>query len=239
MMVANLSITKGKVITSGLAGILGALVFLTTIHIAAKIAVIAFAAIATYLVLSIIQKIRSGKNGASAKTKEQSDVSEDEGYDSAGEEKDAVISAEEQEKIEVQKQEELINKRAQERMEQGSLGGPINAFGGPISDKVISTEGHVSVDYREAMVVPKKIVLDDNISIQNNSSSASIPMESLPTHIDAFGNSLSTEQPSTNISMESEPKRKLSPAELLLKWQKDDEKAFIKQHENLIGKPCL
>ncbi|WP_375316554.1 hypothetical protein [Wolbachia endosymbiont (group A) of Colletes cunicularius] len=62
-MVAILNVTKGKnkVITSGLAGALSALIFLTAIHIAAKIAIIISAAVVTYLLLSLIHKIRTKK----------------------------------------------------------------------------------------------------------------------------------------------------------------------------------
>nr|WP_244953422.1 hypothetical protein [Wolbachia pipientis] len=60
-MVAILNITKGKnkVIVSGLAGALSALIFLTAIHIAAKIAIIVSAAAVTYLLLLVIYKIRT------------------------------------------------------------------------------------------------------------------------------------------------------------------------------------
>lgn len=63
-MVAILNITKGKnkVIVSGLAGALSALIFLTAIHIAAKIAIIVSAAAVTYLLLLLIHKIRTKKN---------------------------------------------------------------------------------------------------------------------------------------------------------------------------------
>ncbi|MGL9758196.1 MAG: hypothetical protein ACR5LA_05035 [Wolbachia sp.] len=49
-MVAILNITKGKnkIIVSGLAGALSALIFLAAIHIAAKVAIIVAAAAVTY-----------------------------------------------------------------------------------------------------------------------------------------------------------------------------------------------
>ncbi|WP_341822018.1 hypothetical protein [Wolbachia endosymbiont (group A) of Ischnus inquisitorius] len=47
------------------------------------------------------------------------------------------------------------------------------------------------------------------------SSATNIVMEPLPKHMDALGNPL-PERPSANISIESKPERKLSPAEWLL-----------------------
>ncbi len=83
-MVAILNITKGKnkVIVSGLAGALSALIFLTAIHIAAKIAIIVSAAAVTYLLLSLIHKIRTKA--------EITRVSGDKVSEDEGEEKDTV-----------------------------------------------------------------------------------------------------------------------------------------------------
>ncbi|WP_250295063.1 hypothetical protein [Wolbachia endosymbiont of Oedothorax gibbosus] len=115
-MVAILNVTKGKnkVIVSGLAGALSALIFLTAIHIAAKIAIIVSAAAVTYLLLSLIHKIRTKKEQPA----EITGVSEDEGYSSVdeGEEKDTV---EESEKTEAELEEEIIRKRAEEKMKNG------------------------------------------------------------------------------------------------------------------------
>ncbi|WP_338406530.1 MULTISPECIES: hypothetical protein [unclassified Wolbachia] len=120
-MVAILNVTKGKnkVITSGLAGALSALIFLTAIHIAAKIAIIVAAAVVTYLLLSLIHKIRTKKEQPAEITGVSGDkVSEDEGYSSVdeGEEKDTV---EEPEKTEAELEEEIIRKRAEEKMKNG------------------------------------------------------------------------------------------------------------------------
>ncbi|WP_353287633.1 hypothetical protein [Wolbachia endosymbiont (group B) of Gerris lacustris] len=112
-MVAVLSVTEGKnkVIVSGLVGVSSTLVFLTVIHIAAKIAIIVTAAAVTYALLSLINKAR-------AKSAKIADVSEDEVHSSAGksEEKDTV---EELEKAEAELEEEIIRKRAEEKMKNG------------------------------------------------------------------------------------------------------------------------
>ncbi len=200
-MVAILNITKGKnkVIVSGLAGALSALIFLTAIHIAAKIAIIVAAAAVTYLLLSLIHKIRTKKEQpAEIIGVSEEKVSEDEGYSSVdkGEEKDTV---KESEKTEAELEEELKNKRAQERMEKGSLGGPINAFGEPILDEIIDTGNSNPVDYTKTMVVPEKIILgmpDDKTLTQN--SSIKNQMKSLPEHMYVFGNPL-PEQPLSNL----------------------------------------
>ncbi|WP_386087057.1 hypothetical protein [Wolbachia endosymbiont (group A) of Norellia spinipes] len=107
-MVAILNVTKGKrkVIVSGLAGALSALIFLTAIHIAAKIAIIVSAAAVTYLLLLLIHKIRTKA--------EITRVSEDE-----GEEKDTEISVKEPKRTETELAEELKNKRVQEEMKNG------------------------------------------------------------------------------------------------------------------------
>ncbi|MFT4314727.1 MAG: hypothetical protein AB3P11_06645 [Wolbachia pipientis] len=114
-MVAVLSVTEGKnkVIVSGLVGVSSTLVFLTVIHIAAKIAIIVTAAAVTYLLLLLIHKIRTKKEQPA----EITGVSEDEVHSSAGksEEKDTV---EELEKTEAEL-EELKNKRAEEEMKNG------------------------------------------------------------------------------------------------------------------------
>jgi|GEM_PF-5048217 len=200
-MVAILNITKGKnkVIVSGLAGALSALIFLTAIHIAAKIAIIVAAAAVTYLLLSLIHKIRTKKEQpAEIIGVSEEKVSEDEGYSSVdeGEEKDTV---KESEKTEAELEEELKNKRAQERMEKGSLGGPINAFGEPILDEIIDTGNSNPVDYTKTMVVPEKIILgmpDDKTLTQN--SSIKNQMKSLPEHMYVFGNPF-PEQPLSNL----------------------------------------
>lgn len=110
-MVAILNITKGKnkVIVSGLAGALSALIFLTAIHIAAKIAIIVSAATVTYLLLLLIHKIRTKKEQPAEITGVSGDkVSEDEGYSSVdeGEEKD---TAKEPERTEAELEEEMKN----------------------------------------------------------------------------------------------------------------------------------
>lgn len=104
-MVAILNVTKGKnkVITSGLAGALSALIFLTAIHIAAKIAIIVAAAVVTYLLLSLIHKIRTKKEQPTEITGVSGEkVSEDKGYSSVdeGEEKNVITPVEEQKEIE-------------------------------------------------------------------------------------------------------------------------------------------
>lgn len=109
-MVAILNITKGKnkVIVSGLAGALSALIFLTAIHIAAKIAIIVSAAAVTYLLLSLIHKIRTKA--------EITRVSGDKVSEDEGEEKDTV---KEPKRTETELEEELKNKRAEEEMKNG------------------------------------------------------------------------------------------------------------------------
>lgn len=86
-MVAVLSVIEGKnkAIVSGLVGVSSTLVFLTMIHIAAKIAIIVTAAAVTYALLSLLNKARP-------KSVKTDDMSEDEGYSSVdeGEEKDTV-----------------------------------------------------------------------------------------------------------------------------------------------------
>ncbi|MFP3020358.1 MAG: hypothetical protein ACEY3F_03285 [Wolbachia sp.] len=118
-MVAILNITKGKnkVIVSGLAGALSALIFLAAIHIAAKIAIIISAAVVTYLLLSLIHKIRTKKEQPAKIT----GVSEDEGYSSVdeGEGKDTEISVKEPKRTETELEEEIIRKRAEEKMKNG------------------------------------------------------------------------------------------------------------------------
>lgn len=120
-MVAVLSLTEGKnkVIVSGLVGVSSTLVFLTVIHIAAKIAIIVTAAAVTYLLLLLIHKIRTKKEQPAEITGVSGDkVSEDEGYSSVdeGEEKDTV---KEPERTETELEEELKNKRAEEEMKNG------------------------------------------------------------------------------------------------------------------------
>lgn len=221
-MVAVLSVTEGKnkVIVSGLVGVSSTLVFLTVIHITAKIAIIVTAAAVTYLLLLLIHKIRTKKEQPA----EITGVSGDEGYSSVdeGEEKDTEISAKEPERAETELEEEIIRKRAQERMEKGSLGGPINAFGEPIH-VTIDAENSNPVDYTKTMVVPEKIILgmpDDKTLTQNSSSSVKNQMKSLPEHMDVFGNPLPEQPPSNlpNIGPKSKSTQKLSAADLLLRY---------------------
>uniref|UniRef100_A0A3B0IXF5 Uncharacterized protein n=1 Tax=Wolbachia endosymbiont of Aleurodicus floccissimus TaxID=2152762 RepID=A0A3B0IXF5_9RICK len=218
-MVAVLSVTEGKnkVIVSGLVGVSSTLVFLTVIHIAAKIAIIVTAAAVTYALLSLLNKARP-------KSVKTDDMSEDEGYSSVdeGEEKDTEISAKEPERAETELEEEIIRKRAQERMEKGSLGGPINAFGEPIH-VTIDAENSNPVDYTKTMVVPEKIILgmpNDKTLTQNSSSSVKNQMKSLPEHMDVFGNPLPEQPPSNlpNIGPKSKSTQKLSAADLLLRY---------------------
>lgn len=194
-MVAILNVTKGKnkVIVSGLAGALSALIFLTAIHIAAKIAIIVSAAAVTYLLLSLIHKIRTKKEQPAEITGVSGDkVSEDEGYSSVdeGEEKDTEISVKEPERTEAELEEEIIRKRAEEKMKNG-LPKHMDFKGNSLSKSAVTTDSHFV------------------------SSATNIVMESLPKHMDALGNPL-PERPSANISIESKPERKLSPAEWLL-----------------------
>ncbi|CCE77710.1 MULTISPECIES: hypothetical protein [Wolbachia] len=207
-MVAVLSVTEGKnkVIVSGLVGVSSTLVFLTVIHIAAKIAIIVTAAAVTYALLSLLNKARP-------KSVKTDDMSEDEGYSSVdeGEEKDTEISEKEPERTETELEEEIIRKRAQERMEKGSLGGPIDA------------ENSNPVDYTKTMVVPEKIILgmpDDKTLTQNSSSSIKNQMKSLPEHMDVSGNPLPEQLPSNlpNIGPKSKSTQKLSAADLLLRY---------------------
>lgn len=220
-MVAILNVTKGKnkVIVSGLAGALSALIFLTAIHIAAKIAIIVSAAAVTYLLLSLVHKIRT----KAEITRVSGDkVSEDEGYSSVdeGEEKDTV---KEPKRTETEREEEIIRKRAQERMEKGSLGGPINAFGEPIH-VTIDAENSNPVDYTKTMVVPEEIILsmlNDKTLTQNNSSSIKNQMKPLPEHTDVPGNPLPG-QVLSNLELESKSTQKLSALDLLLQCKNVD-----------------
>ncbi|MBA8755496.1 hypothetical protein OZD68_04455 [Wolbachia endosymbiont of Drosophila bicornuta] len=229
-MVAILNVTKGKnkVIVSGLAGALSALIFLTAIHIAAKIAIIVSAAAVTYLLLSLVHKIRT----KAEITRVSGDkVSEDEGYSSVdeGEEKDTV---KEPKRTETEREEEIIRKRAQERMEKGSLGGPINAFGEPIH-VTIDAENSNPVDYTKTMVVPEEIILsmlNDKTLTQNNSSSIKNQMKPLPEHTDVPGNPLPG-QVLSNLELESKSTQKLSALDLLLQCKNvdNDVKKMLKQ----------
>ncbi|KAB2978476.1 MULTISPECIES: hypothetical protein [unclassified Wolbachia] len=232
-MVAILNITKGKnkVIVSGLAGALSALIFLTAIHIAAKIAIIVSAAAVTYLLLSLIHKIRTKKEQPEITGVSGEKVSEDEGYSSVdeGEEKD---TAKEPERTETELEEEIIRKRAQERMEKGSLGGPINAFGEPIH-VTIDAENSNPVDYTKTMVVPEEIILsmlNDKTLTQNNSSSIKNQMKPLPEHMDVPGNPLPG-QVLSNLELESKSTQKLSALDLLLQCKNvdNDVKKMLKQ----------
>ncbi|MFT0819608.1 MULTISPECIES: hypothetical protein [Wolbachia] len=180
-MVAILNVTKGKnkVIVSGLAGALSALIFLTAIHIAAKIAIIVSAAAVTYLLLSLIHKIRTKA--------EITRVSGDKVSEDEGEEKDTV---KEPKRTETELEEELKNKRAEEEMKNG-LPKHMDFKGNSLSKSADTKDSH------------------------SVSSATNIVMEPLPKHMDALGNLL-PERPSANISIESKPERKLSPAEWLL-----------------------
>ncbi|MDX5518255.1 MAG: hypothetical protein O7177_01450, partial [Wolbachia endosymbiont of Andrena agilissima] len=210
--------TKGKrkVIVSGLAGALSALIFLTAIHIAAKIAIIVSAAAVTYLLLSLIHKIRTKKEQPA----EITGVSGDE-----GEEKGTV---KEPKRTETELEEEIIRKRAQEYMKNG-LGGPINAVGKPIHVETIDAENSNPVDYTKTMVVPGKIVLgmpdpDNETLTQNSSSFIKNQMKPLPEHMDVSGNPL-PKQPSsdlTNVGLKSKSTQKLSAADLLLQCENVD-----------------
>ncbi|WP_265023486.1 hypothetical protein [Wolbachia endosymbiont (group A) of Epistrophe grossularia] len=182
-MVAILNITKGKnkVIVSGLAGALSALIFLTAIHIAAKIAIIVSAAAVTYLLLSLIHKIRTKA--------EITRVSGDKVSEDEGEEKDTV---KEPKRTETELEEELKNKRAEEEMKNG-LPKHMDFKGNSLSKSADTKDSH------------------------SVSSATNIVMEPLPKHMDALGNPL-PERPSANISIESKPERKLSPAEWLLQF---------------------
>ncbi|WP_265024232.1 hypothetical protein [Wolbachia endosymbiont (group A) of Epagoge grotiana] len=229
-MVAILNVTKGKnkVIVSGLAGALSALIFLTAIHIAAKIAIIVSAAAVTYLLLSLVHKIRTK---AEISRVSGDKVSEDEGYSSVdeGEEKDTV---KEPKRTETELEEEIIRKRAQERMEKGSLGGPINAFGEPIH-VTIDAENSNPVDYTKTMVVPEEIILsmlNDKTLTQNNSSSIKNQMKPLPEHMDVPGNPLPG-QVLSNLELESKSTQKLSALDLLLQCKNvdNDVKKMLKQ----------
>ncbi|WP_374698420.1 hypothetical protein [Wolbachia endosymbiont (group B) of Limnophora tigrina] len=186
-MVAILNITKGKnkVIVSGLAGALSALIFLTAIHIAAKIAIIVSAAAVTYLLLLLIHKIRTKKEQPA----EIIGASEDEGYSSVdeGEEKDTV---KEPKGTETELEEEIIRKRAEEKMKNG-LPEHMDFKGNSLSKSADTKDSH------------------------SVSSATNVVMEPLPKHMDVLGNPL-PERPSANISIESKPERKLSPAEWLL-----------------------
>ncbi|WP_265034488.1 MULTISPECIES: hypothetical protein [unclassified Wolbachia] len=210
---------------SGLAGALSALIFLTAIHIAAKIAIIISAAVVTYLLLSLIHKIRTKKE----RPAEITGVSEDEGYSSVdeGEEKDMEISEKEPKKepkrTETELEEELKNKRAQERMEKRLLGDSINAFSKPIIVEIIDTGNSNPVDYTKTMVVPEKIILgmpDDKTLTQNSSSSIKNQMKSPPEHMDVSDNPLPG-QPSrdlTNVGLKSKSTQKLSAAKWLSQY---------------------
>ncbi|OCA05883.1 hypothetical protein [Wolbachia endosymbiont of Trichogramma pretiosum] len=112
-MAAVLSVTEGKnkVIVSGLVGVLSTLVFLTVIHIAAKIAIIVTATAVAYALLSLLNKL-------GPKSVKTDDMSEDEGYSSVdeGEEKDTI---KELKITETELEGGLKNKRAEEEMKNG------------------------------------------------------------------------------------------------------------------------
>jgi hypothetical protein len=110
----NMTEGKNKVIVSGLAGALSSfLIFLTVIDIAAKVSIIVTAAAVTYILLSLIHKVKA----RSAKTH---GMSESEGYSSVdkGEEKDTEISVKEPKRTETEL-EEIIRIRAEEEMKNG------------------------------------------------------------------------------------------------------------------------
>ncbi|MFP3024517.1 MAG: hypothetical protein ACEY3K_17205 [Wolbachia sp.] len=134
-MVAILSVIEGKnkVIISGLVGLSSTLVFLTVIHIAAKIAIIVTAATVTYALLSLLNKAR-------AKSAKTDDMSEDEGYSSVdeGEEKDTV---KEPQRTETELEEELKNKRAEEEMKNG-LPKHMDFKGNSLSKSADTTDSH-------------------------------------------------------------------------------------------------
>lgn len=197
-MVAILSVIEGKnkVIISGLVGLSSTLVFLTVIHIAAKIAIIVTAAAVTYLLLLLIHKIRTKKEQPAEITGVSGDkVSEDEGYSSVdeGEEKDTV---KEPERTETELEEELKNKRAEEEMKNG-LPKHMDFKGNSLSKSADTTDSHFV------------------------SSATNIVMEPLPKHMYALGNPLPEQPPSnlTNIGLgSSKSTQKLSAADLLLRY---------------------
>ncbi|WP_341808736.1 hypothetical protein [Wolbachia endosymbiont (group E) of Neria commutata] len=245
---------KGKVIAVAIAIALvvtgfSALVMLTAISIVMKIAIIAVvvaAVIFTYLGLSIpsfIKKFRAEKNDVSAKTEEQPDISEDgidPGYgtedDPEEEEKEnTVISAKEQKETEFQRQEDLANARECKRMEEGSLGGSINALGDPIISgpsneipaKIVMKSLPDSMDLY-GNELPDQVICTENshlvLGSQKPKQASYVPMESLPDSMDVFGNKLphnkvQADSPSTCINMNSNPEqrtqKKLSAAEWL------------------------
>lgn len=188
-MVAVLSVTEGKnkVIVSGLVGVSSTLVFLTVIHIAAKIAIIVTAAAVTYALLSLLNKAR-------AKPAKTDDMSEDGGYSSVdeGEEKGTEISAKEPERTETELEEEIIRKRAEEKMKNGlpehmDLDGNSLAGGGDTNqtkcatnymDLMRSPPMHMDGYYREIkevnaprtsvsnypMIVPEWLIMEDIVN---------------------------------------------------------------------------
>lgn len=239
----NITQEKNILIISFFAGILATPVFFATIGFFVKIAIIASVVIATYLALSIpsfLKKFRAEKNDVSAKTEEQSDVSGDDidaGYGSGSgsvnesedeDKEDIEISPEEQEKTEFQVQEEL-NTRECKRMEEGSLGGPINGLGEPINSgpsneipaKIVmkSLPDHMDLYGNE---LPDEVIYTEDSHLvcesQKPKQDSYVPMESLPDSMDVLGNKLPY-SPSTYINMNSKPEQRtqkqLSPAEWL------------------------
>lgn len=154
-MVAVLSVTEGnnKVIVSGLIGLSSTLVFLTVIHIAAKIAIIVTAAAVTYLLLLLIHKIRTKKEQPAEITGVSGDkVSEDEGYSSVdeGEEKDTVKAPE---RTETELEEELKNKRAEEEMKSG-LPEHMDLDGNSLAGADDTSQTKCATNYMDLMLPP-------------------------------------------------------------------------------------
>ncbi|WP_264374683.1 MULTISPECIES: hypothetical protein [unclassified Wolbachia] len=149
-MAAVLSVTEGKnkVIVSGLIGLSSTLVFLTVIHIAAKIAIIVTAAAVTYLLLLLIHKIRTKKEQPA----EITGVSEDEGYSSVDEdeEKDTVKAPE---RTETELEEELKNKRAEEEMKSG-LPEHMDLDGNSLAGADDTSQTKCATNYMDLMLPP-------------------------------------------------------------------------------------
>ncbi|MFL3877287.1 hypothetical protein [Wolbachia endosymbiont of Trichogramma kaykai] len=216
-MVAVLSVTEGKnkVIVSGLVGVSSTLVFLTVIHIAAKIAIIVTAAAVTYALLSLLNK-------SGPKSVKTDDMSEDEGYSSfdEGEEKDTV---KEPKRTETELEEGLKNKRAEEEMKNG-LPKRMDFKGNSLSKSADTTDSHFVSSATNIVIESLSKHMDafgNPLPEQPTivSSATNIVMEPLSKHMDAFGNPLPEQPPSnlTNIGLESSKStQKISAADWLL-----------------------
>ncbi|APR98736.2 hypothetical protein [Wolbachia endosymbiont of Folsomia candida] len=187
----NITQGKNKFVTSALFAVLATPILFATIAVAVKIAIILSVAVVSYLLLSIfpfIQKIRARNNDVSTKIEEQSDVSEDEGYDSVdeGKEKDSEISAAEQEEIEAELEAEIISARVEEEMKNGL-------------PKNMDLNGNALCDKGRAQCPASYMDL----------------MKPLPEHIDGFYQAFNV--PSTIVN-EPKPEGKLYPAEWLARY---------------------